>query len=327
MSPIYKRRIFQSDQKLETHSLVSSELAEHRLRWHGDVVDTQFYKFHTPRLSLYSLSYGAEVSIYPEDYRDFSLVHFSLKRGIAVEADGMRWDVRQGQTLISSPSSSANLRWCEASEQIILRMPDAFLLEAADELKQRHLFQRIKKSSGLLMSDRASQQWQAQLLAFIALEDYARESEDYRPWLRHMEISIAMFLLLQGHTAARPPPEEEVGAAAGVGRAKSRLERLLAYVDANLTEPITLADLARAAAMSERQLNTACHEHLGMSPIAWLRGQRLDAVRRILSVKPHVDIAATAMLYGFFNLGRFSSYYRSRFGELPSQTVKIARSG
>ncbi|MFD2440179.1 hypothetical protein ACFSS8_09005 [Paracoccus kondratievae] len=33
------------------------------------------------------------------------------------------------------------------------------------------------------------------------------------------------------------------------------------------------------------------------------------------------------MTHGFFHLGRFSAYYRERFGELPSQTRKSARNG
>ncbi|MBR0911566.1 AraC family transcriptional regulator [Bradyrhizobium japonicum] len=325
-SVIYKHPIFRSNERSETHWLVSEELADHRLRWHGDAIDTQLYKFNTPRLSLYSLRYGAAVSISPDLYQDFSLVHFSLRGSISIEADGAGWNLPEGRAIISSPSSKINLHWSNACEQIILRVPDTMLMEAAVELKQPHLYCKIKDNPGLMLSDIANRQWQAQLQAFMALEENAGTNTGFSRWLRHMESCLAMFLLLQAGSVERQA-HGEPETPSRVRQAKQRLDRLHSYLDSHLTSPVNLSDLAAAAALSERQLNTLCHDHLGMSPMMWLRTLRMEAVRKTLRDRPESDIAATAMLYGFFNLGRFAAYYRKHFGELPSQTVRIAKSG
>ena len=52
---------------------------------------------------------------------------------------------------------------------------------------------------------------------------------------------------------------------------------------------------------------------------------RLANVRDELLKKPFDDcgnITQVALNNGFTQLGRFSSYYKDMFGELPSQTVK-----
>ncbi|UOA28906.1 helix-turn-helix domain-containing protein [Pseudosulfitobacter sp. DSM 107133] len=106
-----------------------------------------------------------------------------------------------------------------------------------------------------------------------------------------------------------------------------RLDRLVGYVRDNLKEPITLSDMARAAALSERQLNVLCHEAFDQSPMQWLRGLRLDAIRETILNAPPQNLSALAMQFGFFHLGRFATYYKQRFGELPSQTCIAARNG
>ncbi|GAA0582422.1 hypothetical protein GCM10008997_34000 [Halomonas salifodinae] len=164
---------------------------------------------------------------------------------------------------------------------------------------------------------------------FMALEDYSQHDSSCAPWLENIEKGMAMFLLLQSHDMV-PQPVSMVEYSCGSvdnSQAKRRLDRLFEYALTHLTCPVTLADLAKAVAMSERQLNTLCHEHLGSSPMLWLRNLRLDAVRDILRKNPQSDITSVAILHGFSHLGRFASYYRMRFGELPSKTVKSARTG
>lgn len=324
LEALYQRRIFHSCERMDSHALVSTELADHHLNWNAGRVDTQLYKFDTPRLSLYSLRYGAEVSIYPDLYDRFSLVHFSLSRDIEIEADQVRQTVRQGRAIVSTPKRNIKLRWSQNSEQLILRLPHSLLEDTANAMREPGLNRALRQNPGLLLSAAANRHWLAQLHAFVALEDGSYRNKALQPWLAHMEQGMAMFLLLQEKSAQRHPSEER---STRFTHDRRRLDRLYGYAMDNLCHPVTLSDLAGVVALSERQLNTFCHAHLGQAPMSWLRSLRLDAVRAALQSDPETELADLAMLHGFFHLGRFAAAYRDRFGELPSQTRRTARNG
>jgi AraC-like DNA-binding protein len=86
-------------------------------------------------------------------------------------------------------------------------------------------------------------------------------------------------------------------------------------------QPVGLAELAGAALASERALQYAFHEILGLTPTSYQRTCALHSVRRDLR---HAELGETvadiAMRSGFWHLGRFPATYRSLFAELPSAT-------
>jgi transcriptional regulator GlxA family with amidase domain len=58
----------------------------------------------------------------------------------------------------------------------------------------------------------------------------------------------------------------------------------------------------------------------------YLREIRLDEVRKaLLQAEREEGVAAIAMRWGFDHMGRFSSDYRKRYGESPSQTLRNPR--
>jgi AraC-like DNA-binding protein len=102
-----------------------------------------------------------------------------------------------------------------------------------------------------------------------------------------------------------------------------QLDRVCQYIMANLTRNITLTELERAGHLSRRTLHNAFYLTFQMSPMQWVREQRLLKAHRMLS-KPDSDLKVTEVLYacGFANASLFSAQYLKRFGELPSMTMK-----
>ena len=330
---LYQQCLLRSTERTETHALIAQELSDHRLRWQGGTVDTRLYKFQAQRLALYSLQYGDAVSIFPEPYRHFSLVHFSASGAIEVQSDGYRQTVPPLRAAITTPQQDIHLDWARSCRQLILRVPHAMLEEAAMALGQPALFQHFLHTPNLLLDTTHSLHWFNQLQAFMSLQAHTLQHGLSRAWHQHMEQGMAMFLLLQ-FTAGRPSASGHPEAVAGRETAmpsaphiRRRLDRLRDYADAQLTNPVTLADMARACSLSVRQLNAVCQQHYGTSPIAWLRQLRLQAAYQSLRSDPLADVSTVAMRYGFTHLGRFAALYRQTFGELPSQTRKSAISG
>ena len=95
------------------------------------------------------------------------------------------------------------------------------------------------------------------------------------------------------------------------------------YIDANLTEQITITDLIKKCKCSRSALFLAFQTHRGYSPMEFLIERRLQRAKRIfLQDGGTQSIASVALESGFSHLGRFSQTYKKRFGESPSDTLK-----
>lgn len=89
-------------------------------------------------------------------------------------------------------------------------------------------------------------------------------------------------------------------------------------------ERLSITDLCDIADVSERTLQTAFREILGMSPLAYLKRLRLHRARKDFYREADTALSVTeiAMRWGFWHLGEFSRDYKTCFGELPSETLR-----
>ena len=101
------------------------------------------------------------------------------------------------------------------------------------------------------------------------------------------------------------------------------MSRFHRVIEENLEEPLYIPEICKAIRVSARTLQMCCHEHLGMGPKRYLMLRRMHLARRALrQAEPDATtVAAVAMRYGFWQLGRFAVEYRSLFGESPSATL------
>lgn len=98
----------------------------------------------------------------------------------------------------------------------------------------------------------------------------------------------------------------------------------LEAIDAHLlrcpAEPLSVADLARAAAVGVRALELAFRKHLATSPARYLRDRRLDRARAdLLARSPgeRLRVVDAALKWGFASPGHFARAYAQRFGQRP----------
>jgi AraC family ethanolamine operon transcriptional activator len=100
------------------------------------------------------------------------------------------------------------------------------------------------------------------------------------------------------------------------------------YTLTHPAEYFYVTDLCRAADVSERTLQGAFRDVMGMTPVAYLARLRLHRVRQALRVaRPRsTTVTAEALKWGFWHFGDFSRAYRNCFGEVPSDTLRRKRS-
>lgn len=100
-----------------------------------------------------------------------------------------------------------------------------------------------------------------------------------------------------------------------VGRVMKRLRK-------NPEEKVTLAQIAREAGLSTRQLHRLFAKHAGKSPHAWLMDQRLEMARKLLAKEGNsMQIKEIAFECGFASPTYFSNCFRKAYGYAPSSQV------
>ncbi|MFJ9380737.1 AraC family transcriptional regulator [Streptomyces sp. NPDC101455] len=98
------------------------------------------------------------------------------------------------------------------------------------------------------------------------------------------------------------------------------LRRALDFIESRLDEHLTLADIATAAGYSARTVTEAFGRHMGVTPMTYVRNERLQRAREELLAGGD-SVSTVATRWGFHHLGRFALSYHRRFGELPSETL------
>ncbi len=103
------------------------------------------------------------------------------------------------------------------------------------------------------------------------------------------------------------------------------LRNALDFIEEHVADEITVADIAAAAQVTVRAVQLSFRQHLGMTPLQYVRSVRLARTHEELHVADPcagdtvTDIAAR---WGFFSPGRFSAQYRERYGVSPSCTLR-----
>jgi AraC-like DNA-binding protein len=105
--------------------------------------------------------------------------------------------------------------------------------------------------------------------------------------------------------------------------APARPRHVRLVIDAVRAEPeraYTVALLAGIAGVSVRTLQQGFREHLGMTPLTFLRRVRLERAHADLLADSSGTVAQVAHRWGFTHLGRFAAAYAAIYGVPPSLT-------
>ena len=144
-------------------------------------------------------------------------------------------------------------------------------------------------------------------------------------WMREMtRFRLGVWLtrviphcLTQGNSAEPTPAKERAG---GVNRDK--VEQVEAFLRDNFRRPLALADIAREAGLSTRQLTRVFRRERGVTLHAFLLDLRLREGARMLRETPNTSVKQIAYASGFREPGYFARCYREKFGRRPSDDLE-----
>jgi AraC-like DNA-binding protein len=102
------------------------------------------------------------------------------------------------------------------------------------------------------------------------------------------------------------------------------VRRAAAFIEAYPERPLTLADIAAAAGVNGRALQSAFRRYYDITPVGYLRQARLERAYselRNAAAAAGVTVAAVSRRWGWTSLSQFEAAYQRRFGESPCRTL------
>ena len=134
---------------------------------------------------------------------------------------------------------------------------------------------------------------------------------------RQLAVGLLQVFPNTTHTADAPPDPGSSGPAT--------VRRAIAFIDGHAHEDIGLTEIARAARLGPRGLQSAFHRHLGTTPLTYLRKARMAGAHAALQAGDPTrgdTVGAIAARWGFANAGRFSVEYRQVYARSPRETLR-----
>lgn len=125
-----------------------------------------------------------------------------------------------------------------------------------------------------------------------------------------------------------PQDRQRLPLRARLGVQNARILSIIEMMEANLSEPLTLIEIADHAGLSRRQIERLFRHHMGRSPARYYLEIRLDRARHLLIQSP-LPVVEVAVACGFVSASHFSKCYRELYGRSPQQerAEKLARPG
>jgi AraC-like DNA-binding protein len=104
----------------------------------------------------------------------------------------------------------------------------------------------------------------------------------------------------------------------GSGLTSWQLRRSTEYMQAHLTEDISLAELANLAKLSQSQFARAFRDSTGVPPYRYILRSRIQRAEQMLA-KTHAPIAEIAAQVGFADQSHFTKAFRRFVGATPKR--------
>lgn len=298
---------------------VSGALSPHTLRKASEErFAARFWAADVGRLGVIRFRSGAALEAeIPEQLEYFDFI-IAQAGSAVVRMHGVEYGVRPEHCgVLLPPNSRVEMRLGYDFDQLHLRVSPATLLTQAERLLGRSLGREIVFETERIDLLGGGAAW-TKALAGIADDGMNGVGAAPHPLLvrRWEELLLSGILLGLPHSASMLLDGK-------VLRLPLRVLRLaVGFIEANLGEALSVGVIADAVDASARSLQRGFREHLGTTPMAFVEGRRLAAVRDELLRGGQVSIGDVAHRWGFAHLSRFAAKYAQRYGELPSETLR-----
>ncbi|MCP4319835.1 MAG: GlxA family transcriptional regulator [Hyphomicrobiales bacterium] len=115
-----------------------------------------------------------------------------------------------------------------------------------------------------------------------------------------------------------PHDRQRLPLRARLGVQNSKVLLIIELMESNLSEPLSLLEIADYAGLSRRQIERLFRQEMGRSPARYYLEIRLDRARHLL-IQSSMPVVEVAVACGFVSASHFSKCYRELYGRSPQQ--------
>jgi AraC-like DNA-binding protein len=266
-------------------------------------------------LTIGAVRFGAETAVEPGRLGSYH-VNVTLAGQVDSVCGANRVATSPSRAAVFTPEARTVLpRWSADATQLCIKIRRASLEAELTSLLGRSAKSWVDFQIGFDLATQGGQTWLATLRFLLTELDrpggLIATSAAHCEHLERLLISGLILAQPNSHTAELARPEPPV-------RPRT-VDRVVALIQEHADRPLTLTDLADHAGVGARRLQQGFREHVGMSPMEYLRRTRLQRARRDLL---HTEDTVTdiALRWGFVHPGRFARHYHEQFGVRPSET-------
>lgn len=320
VEPLSRHRLFQSCDIDVARHVVAQKFCAHALIPGKGHQDFEIAHNHAAgrTLSLNYMRYGSEVTINPGELTHFYLLQVPL-RGEATVRNGRKTVAAAcGTATILNPTLDTVMTWGKGCEKLLLQINRDALHQAAEKLVGRALPHPVVFDPEVNLATPALHAWRQGLMAAIAVAERGAAFGT----AAHKHQANFEEQLISGFLNAQPSTISHMLAHDLAPISSAQIRRARTYMVENLSDPITISQVAAEADCSPRALQMGFQREFNCTPNQYLSRLRMDHAHFLLQTSPpQTQVQSIAFDSGFSHLGRFSIAYRKAFGCSPRETL------
>lgn len=301
---------------------VGRQLAPHHMKIRRNMpLDADLRCAGLGPVSVVYIEYGAQVEIEPSDTNGCYLVHSALTGITELETKSGLVSMRPDNLLVTSPNCRPLIRMTPECRHLTVRIDAAALNERARALFNMPITEPIIFDPEVAGLSQLPVMWR-DLLFHICRQHVWLKAMPNSMRVRDQYAAILMDLLISNQTH-NYSDRIRVGAS---DISPWHVRKARAIIDRDLAEPLPISALAARVGVSVRSLQNGFKQFLGVTPVEYVRRERLSRLHQALqSAEGNPSVTEIMLDSGIANFGRYAHYYKQRYGCSPSETLRRNR--
>jgi AraC-like DNA-binding protein len=313
-----------ADDVEETRVKVGEVFRPHHLSVRGmnRHLNAQMDHVQIGRLSINRLRYETGIDVRSEPMDSFMMLMMPIAGSAEIRYGSEAVRATAVNPALVSASQPLWMQWSPDCDQLIVRFDRAMVEQACAACLGYELSEPLQFELGMAMDTGGATCWHSVVTFLASNEAFMRGAVDF-PLVAAQAEQLLLSALLHSH--AHNYSEQMRRPVRAL--APFFVRRAEEYMSANADHALTVQDVAAHVGVSVRSLHAGFQRYRGTTPMALLRDIRLERVRAELIAARNsgsrTTVADIALQWGFLHLGHFSRAYSEKFGEQPSQVLRV----